>query len=629
MSNELTISWDPALRAFTQFCIHRGLYLQTKKSLGKNSENSDEINSDSLPLCSAGGEDSLAAIIPEPWQDRLTKLLNRKGIEAVLKSWAELPIQYRSNSCVSMFALHGYSQLISSHGAMSTEQALRATGEYLRQALSNHSLVSRYQSDRFVVLHFSESLAECHQAMEDIQAHITKEGFVNINDEAVPLGASVSIVELEEGIDLDTQIETLDEGNMIAEENGSAVMSKYQGEWESDAPDMPVQKRQPKPAPKIDESEISRVESGPPVSVDAPDAEEDSVEATTTEEEVSDTEEESEDLFDDISASHDISAVASAADIEALFAQIHSKKSQATTPTAPSTPSDSASENQATEMEPAAEPPPSGIPADDEAVSTITSAADTDAASADDIAALFAAAKNQTPATTTPTKSPSETANQPIAVDSSVGFTEHASKDDIAALFAAAKGTNAPTASSPHSSSSSQEPKAPANVSLEDMNEAASADDIAALFAAASKNPATLDSPVTAKTETRPSPETLVSEAIGSTEAASADDIAALFAAAKSQSVPTTQTTTIAPKTEPTVSIDEIDKNEAATADDIAELFATVQSAMKPSQTDQNSETASAPSHPTPPPAVVPTGESLQEAASSDDIEALFVAFKK
>ncbi|MEQ1830761.1 MAG: hypothetical protein ABL921_32725, partial [Pirellula sp.] len=197
-------------------------------------------------------------------------------------------------------------------------------------------------------------------------------------------------------------------------------------------------------------------------------------------------------------------------------------------------------------------------------------------------------------------------------------------------------------------------------ITTNDITAVASSADIEALFAQinSKKQPATVpaitstdtttnaptSSPTEALTPAVESPNSL--EAVNKTEVASADDIAALFAThtqAPKPAVPivsneaetqpvaqpapaATPTPPLTPVTVPAAPTPApVDLNEAATADDIAALFATVKSAVKPIPPEAAVSTA----EPSQPAAVLPSGDQLSESASSDDIEALFAAMKK
>lgn len=633
-----SISWEPVKFYFLQNWTHRGLYL----NLWRNQLQSQRASPAKQPFHPPVIEDDDNSKIPAPWQDRLTHLLNRQGFDAILSAWLSIDGQHRGASSVAMVTLSNYSDLISSHGAMVTEQAVQRIGKQLSADASIDSLVARYSPDRFLVLHFAATTAACHRAMSLFHDRTLDKAFFKTAGEPLHLPCDIGILGLEAGRDLNATMDLLEEGVVEGKRRGKAIVSHEDNNWT----ETPVGLEEASPE---DQSSLldSQPHSFPTNASGSSASEHEKTHAEPVVElpndnsstEVSETE-------DAQSASNDISAVASPDDIAALFAQINTQKSN----TKANAPSSSSNNEKKTEPKAATiDPPPDA----------------SEAATADDIASLFATVKPNA-------KPPAPPATTPDPTLAQLDKTEAASADDIAALFASVK-PSATAAKTTTSATNSAETKPQPSETVKpvfdvDPNEAATADDIAALFATvkptsqASHSTTPTTTPIAHKTQTSETAKPL--EAIVPNEAATADDIAALFATVK----PTTK-----PRIEPApakeADLSQAERAEPATSDDIAALFATVKPAVSPetppkvskpipassptpkspisageelSQVATPGDIASllasikpatpAPNQPTKTPKpvtpVTPTGEQLNETASADDIAALFATVK-
>jgi len=554
--------------------------------------------------------------VPAPWHDRLTHLLNRHGFDAVLKEWMALDPHHRGDSCISMVTASSYSDLVTTHGAMITEQAIQRIASQLALSLSDQAIVAKYLPDRFVVLHFATQLANCHKTFEAVQQSIAEVGFFQVAGEPLSLPCSISIVPLSGDSTAHTKIDELDEGIVEAQQSGRSILSRVDDNWTEAPPASEPTAPLAKPIDSVSQAEIapnSSMESNGTASIQrAPDQDAQSSSTATIENQSP--------IDDSPSASNDISAVANADDIAALFAQINSNKA-----------------NKSQENQKQADQ----IPADAVQAATADSAISiipvdkSEAASADDIAALFASMKPN--ATSAPVAKASTTAPVAAATASKpaeeIDPSEAASADDITALFAAIKpnAPKAPVPSVPKSSAETKQVVAPTTtptttlieqsttsqyparpVDAEDLNEAATADNIAALFA-------------TVKSGLKPTPPAEPASAKLNSPIPSAVPVAAVSAQAVS---------TADPASPPVPTGDQL--AEVATADDIAMLFQSVKpKASQPAVAkvpviETQPVVATTPASPPAQPASAPTIEmDLASNASSDDIAALFASMKK
>lgn len=423
------VSWVPAKFYYLQTCLHRGLYLhQWRQTQNRNSTHSTA----SVPfLLRQIDDEENRSNMPLPWQDRLTNLLNRHGFDSVLKEWLSIEPMHRGNSCLSMITLFNYSDMVSTQGAMVAEQAIQRFASHLAVALSGDSLVARYLPDRFVVLHYASTVAGCHEAMECIQHGISEEGFFKVAGQSQSLESIVSIVDLHVDSDVASSMDELEEGILEADRSGRKI--------------------------------VSRVDDSKTIVANKVKAED-----------------------DESIASSDISAVANADDIAALFTQINSNKV-----------------SQSKETSKLANDSPEAIDSDDAPLTVETPATAvavdlSEAASADDIASLFATVQSagapkvfEGPKPILEAKAPEP--SRPAEKE----LSDAASSDDIAALFASIKPVQASVQSklaSANTRFASADPDSdslsnkdllvkPTSTNTVDLSSAASADDIEALFA--------------------------------------------------------------------------------------------------------------------------------------------------
>ena len=601
-----SIGWEPVQFFFLQNGLHRGLYLnQWKQHLQSNSLPPRAFQPPYL-------EDNDNAKIPAPWQDRLTHLLNRQGFDAIFSAWLSVESQHRGASCVSMVTLSTYSELTGAHGAMVTEQAVQRIGKQLSADLSHDSLIARYLPDRFVILHFAASTASSQTTMAQVHSRTSADSFFQAAGKPLHLPCNISILGLESELDANAFMDLLEEGISEGERSGRAIVSRENDDWtnvdvslDEQSTDSTLHESESQPSPSVSTAkDILESESEEPSH--KPETTPPKVEHIAGSTNADNTQ----------PASNDISAVASPDDIAALFAQINTQKSSGNA--SGSSPSES----------------PTRQTKSNEATNDPVADAG-EAATVDDIAALFATVKpnvkSTTPSATTQATSLASPPPSPAPTSAEIDKTEVASADDIAALFASVKPTVkpmsdvAPAASQTAKTQKSEAVKPAVDI---DPNEAASADDIAALFATIkpTAKPSNDVAPVIpSAAKAKPSPPSSPIADIDPNEAASADDIAALFATVK----PTAKTTVAAPPTKmKPLELTESERTESATADDIADLFATVKTAAKPATTSPPSSPPKLDSSPTPS-REIPTGGELAEVATADDIAALFAAMKK
>jgi len=584
------MDWTPAKVAFLQSSLFRGLYVQNWKV--------SAVGSSKPFLCSQGVEGESKSEIPGPWQDRLTKLTNRQGFDSLLREWISIGSEHRKRSCLSMITLNEYSQILSTHGAMATESAIRAFANHLTRNLETEAFISRYQSERFMVLSFALNESKAFETMQRIREEAANASFFEFQGTPLPIACIVSVTPIDGNESNDSIIDLLEEGYLHADENKCGVVSRSNQAWSDQPPvfteaEATASEASAKPAgvtkKQYLDSQLEPSESGSHVGVDSldisdgiapPSADSNTLEPSSVEK-VGDMQpnEEAEN-------SNDITAVADPDDIEALFAQMRNNKQQ-----------DKPSPVLPTATAPA-EPPP---------VETSGS----ELASADDIAALFASAN--------PVASPPKAAAKAVT--------------PVAATGAAAVPVEAADASADQTLNAIAE--------VDDAAQTASADDIAALFAmnkpkASSKNQTPPDQPelvpiakqplVTqqqvpdsisgiepvASTDSQPKPEELGENE--KAELATADDIAALFASVK-QGISTaspTPTPTSSPVLPPASPVPVSQSGPVARNDLL-------------SQTVQTPEPTIAPPKAT----IAPSETDLSETASADDIAALFASMKR
>ena len=317
------VSWEPVKFYYLQACVHRGLYLQH----WREKQNRNATTSDSSVPFTPRQFDSQEnqANMPLPWQDRLTHLLNRPGLETVLREWLSIEPLHRGDSCLSMITLCKYSEMVSTQGAMVTEQAIQRFASHLSIALSGDSLVARYLPDRFVVLHFASRIAASHKIMESIQHGISEVGFFKVAGQSQSLSSIVSIVDVQGVPDVGSGMDELEDGTLEAERNDQKIVSKLKGNW-TDSPPCTEPDTIDLAKPEVIAEQIpaqsgeASLPSTPSIALPIQSEAGDSKGTVANKSKVEDAE------VDESIASNDISAVANADDIAALFEQINSNK---------------------------------------------------------------------------------------------------------------------------------------------------------------------------------------------------------------------------------------------------------------------------------------------------------------
>lgn len=568
LKKELT-DWTPAKLAFLQSSLFRGLYVQNWKGTA---------GGPTKPfLCSQGIEGESQSEIPVPWQDRLTKLSNRQGFDSLLREWISISSEHRKLSCLSMITLNEYSKILATHGAMATESAIRAFANHLKQNLENEAFVSRYQSERFMVLSFAANESEAFETMQRIREEAASASFFAYQGTPLPIACIVSVAPIDGNESNDSIIDLLEEGYLHADDSKCGVVSRSNQAW-TDQP--PVSSETEPSAGEANakptggsqkqylDSRLEPSESRSSVGVDSVDSSDgiaQPVADTNTLEPSSVHKAADLQPNEETENSNDMTAVADPDEIEALFAQIRNNKQQ---------------------DKPSPVPPPvetSGL----------------ELASADDIAALFASTKpaasppKAAAASVVPPAPAGQAANDPADLDDAA---RTASADDIAALFAA----NKPKAPTKNRTPVAQPGLAPvAKQSLVTKQEV--------------PNPAPAIEPV-ASTNSQPKPDELGESE--KAELATADDIAALFASVKQGIGSKPKAQSPAPTSSPALP--------PASPAPVSQIDTVAQKDL-----------SSQPVEPTQPPSSTPKATDassqadLSETASADDIAALFASLKK
>lgn len=536
-----TASWEPVKTLFVGSVISHGIsWMERQKSRPSEATN-PALNS---------AWSFIKSKCPEPWTDRMTGLLNRPGIDAILDRWLELDASTRTPSCTAMLSLDDYSGLMGTHHTSGIESILKAIANAIDDRVGSYSIVARYQLDRFLILSFGTTQSEFHRSIAQLQKHIASPSLIELDGKQVAAACTVCIAELGESTTRSDMLETIDDGMFAAsEQGGNRTVGKVDDSWVDEPP---------QPATEI-ESSASPSTPTPTTTAESPRKKSATTQTTPTAETEENTAEETESspattdvTADDNAAaskastaeapmeSSDVTAVANADDIAALFASINKGKSEAAVST--------------------------GKPA------AATPAAATQSAAPQTAAAQTATTQTATKTSTDATATPAPTATQPPAAEIN---TEDAvsSPDDIAALFAAFKPTGAPaekTSAPPApvaapATAPAAPPKAEEPVNTDEF---ASADDIAALFAShapAAKKPATSEPRQTDAPKPAPAP----------AAAPAPTPVAAQPAIAATTTAETTASATANATPKP-ANLDEIDKSEIATADDVAALFAAL-----------------------------------------------------
>ncbi len=87
------------------------------------------------------------------WEDRVTGVANRAMLEAVLQEVIRWPQTARPRVQVTSVAISNHSALLQENGALEVEMLLREVGSLLKEQAPADGLVTRFQPDRFLILH--------------------------------------------------------------------------------------------------------------------------------------------------------------------------------------------------------------------------------------------------------------------------------------------------------------------------------------------------------------------------------------------------------------------------------------------------------------------------------------------
>ncbi len=470
---------------------------------------------------------SLSDLIPlviEPNQDAITRLPIVDSLNRFLESTRTLQVQLGLSIQMSMIAVDNWSELVSKHGAITSDRLLREVGNQLNEQLNVHGLVVRFSEHTFAVVLFGIPSGSACELLDETRLSIAAQPIV-VGETEIATTVSIGTTEVAvEDFDPESRLvegvwERLEELLAAAITSGG---NQTRGE-------MGPTQVQPTTAPEVAiESAVDTAPTEIPSEAKSPSFEvapaageaitsSDDIAAlfaaqkskpkatTTTAESPSDAQNASPDSSSDGKASGD--------DIAAMFAAQKSKPKAAATEAAPVANNNS--------PEPASDGKASG----------------------DDIAALFAAQKSK------PKVAPSEPAVDSKPTTSAPAADEKASGDDIAALFAAQKAKPKTPATAPAEQTPSPQPSSESSTSAteskvaESPDSKVSADDIASLFASNKKatttkseeKPAAEPQPSApaAKEAVKEAAKEVTEEVAEESLVASIDDINALFAAAQ------------------------------------------------------------------------------------------------
>lgn len=633
-------------------------YLQGSRWFSNTSLEGDQAERDRLVGAWCSRVRDIEGFLPENPPDVLTGLSTRESLERFVDCISSLECPVQIETYISMFQVSNVLEIEQRLGPAASERAVRHASEFLSQRLSVIGPLVRYGMNTFAIAFVGLRADHILESIQNVTSELDQQP-ATINDNSENVHLMSTLVKKLADQSFDEVWDLLEEGLADAAGDPNKRNTWYDTNdliWKVVSV-VPVKKvKGPGEEPHGDNSKATSV---------------------------------SQEEIDRVNQMETVDVVSSD-DIAALFAAARTAPPKKKTESQ----SNEIRGSQAAPMNKAEEIAQTSAKSELAAGKNVA-----EFASVEDIQSLFAAAKNgmnskaagKDAAAVAATAPAVASASAPTASPAKVELSEEvkvekASADDIAALFAANRPASKPAATAevtpsvprPESVAAESTPPVPAKVELseEAKVEKASADDIAALFAANRPTTTPAVKPVAKPDVVLPAPETKAkpNAAVAASattpltpasaltdlsedakvEAASSDDIAALFAAAKNtvkpkaavkadsstgatQSSAEVAQTAVAPTSSSPVTdtpeLSEEAKAEAATADDIASLFATVKPAIK--QPAKANAVVEAPAATVAKPAAVETvvpaidPAAATEKASADDIAALFAAMKK
>ncbi|MFO0924533.1 MAG: GGDEF domain-containing protein [Pirellulales bacterium] len=436
-------------------------------------------------------QDELRECLPQGYSDRLTHLRNQAYFEHLIE-------QPSTQGSLAMFDIDGFKAINDEHGMDVGDLLLRQLAEKLQHELVTTAWLIRYEGGKLIAYFPSLQIERAIPIVEDVRVQMTRTPF-EVKGKSLQVGISASLIAVATEEQRGTATERLLEGMAFAKSEGrNRGYYRASDTWnlmkllETELMIGKVQEEQGTITAKSAKPSVPLDEIGMLVqNLDQP---------------------------KEASPPAEAPAAMSTGDIEALLANASTAK--------------------AASKEPAKKPEEQ-----------------TERASTDDIAALFAsnrppvkAAKAPEPTASTEPKETTAESKPADKKETPEASGDQASADDIAALFA----SNRP-AKAPAKAPKAEEAAKPATPPAAESGDSASADDIAALFAAAKPAPAKpkVDPqpaeeqpeamPTVAKvaepTVAAPVANSAVSEKADG-DSISTDDIAALFAATKPKAAP-------------------------------------------------------------------------------------------
>lgn len=131
------------------------------------------------------------------FQDSLTKLLNRRAMENILKREFGRAKRYNSSLSVVFVDLDNFKCINDKYGHDSGDQVLKYLGKILSKMRRDHDIVSRYAGDEFVII-LPETLSkDAEKLMFRIQKYLQKNP-LNIQQKSIFLSISFGIASSED-----------------------------------------------------------------------------------------------------------------------------------------------------------------------------------------------------------------------------------------------------------------------------------------------------------------------------------------------------------------------------------------------------------------------------------------------
>jgi diguanylate cyclase len=152
-------------------------------------------NQDTAFVTIARYEDRMGTIEQQLYNDSLTGLRNRIGLETSLWEWWRQRRHQSRPMSAAMFDIDGMGLLNEAHGSLCGDGIIQHIGRFLESSVSTGDLVGRYAGERFVVVQVNVGPRAAMKNFETIRQSIAKTTYIH-NDQSIRATLTGGITEV-------------------------------------------------------------------------------------------------------------------------------------------------------------------------------------------------------------------------------------------------------------------------------------------------------------------------------------------------------------------------------------------------------------------------------------------------